>query len=198
VSNDHEIELEAIEALLRAAPNSGTSSAEAQLDAEFDAVMALLDDIDPEHAAELDALAARARQELDLAAQNEDRPDEPPPPIAPLLRLKHVIPRASRNRRIGAASSKGSRAGGVLRQMGTAAAIVGLVGVTLAGTWGLLLLGNAVKETPTDASPMTELFTMLAVFVHSLLMAHRIWIWIRNGNAPSEQPSWRMHRRRHR
>lgn len=54
-----------VEALLQRHPEeSGPPVTEAELDAEFDAIMTLLDNLDEEQAAELDDVAARARNGL--------------------------------------------------------------------------------------------------------------------------------------
>jgi hypothetical protein len=90
MSDDRHPELDAIEALLRATRDDSPPATEAELDAKFDTIMSLLDHINDEQAAELDDLAARARN--DLASQADDHlREEHEPSQRAHIQLKQVI-----------------------------------------------------------------------------------------------------------
>ncbi|MEJ2852359.1 MULTISPECIES: hypothetical protein [unclassified Saccharothrix] len=198
MSDDHEIRLEAIEALLRATPDGAASSTEVQLDAEFDAVMARLDDVDPEQAAELDALAARARQGVALAAQRENSPAGRPTPSAFPPSFGRGTRRRGPRRPIPAQSRPrvGVR---VLQRAETTASLVKLVGdVTYAVRWGLFLVGSVVAAVIiADTSLAYILLATLAA-----LPGPTVALWAprrhRDEEGASEQPVWRAGRRRRR
>jgi hypothetical protein len=100
VSDDRQAELDAIEALLRGTRDNSTLPTEAELDAEFNAVMSFLDNVEDEQAGELDNLVIRAWKDLDAQAHHYHPRGEHQPRTARFLVTiaAQLMPQSERDR----------------------------------------------------------------------------------------------------
>lgn len=140
---------------------------EAELDAEFDAVMSFLDNLDEDQAAELDELATRARNDFDSPVEEHPPDRHARQQQKPQVEFKQVISPRSVNRiqivktEINMSSEPAPMAE-MKHRLGSRATLIAALALATASAVTLMLTGLNVAQTlPIVATVSTTVAVLL-------------------------------------